>query len=96
MQVWAAKGEDIANLIDLENMQSKHNSPPLEKSEGEGWTIADGRVSEQGRPKAPFNSDGVESLTYNNPLTQEIERVWYDGKIVYALDAGDLDMPDAG
>lgn len=70
MQVWAAKGEDIANLIDLENMQSKHNSPPLEKSEGEGWTIADGRVSEQGRPKAPFNSDGVESLTYNNPLTK--------------------------
>lgn len=39
---------------------------------------------------------GVESLIYNNPLMQEIERVWYDGKIVYALDAGDLDMPDAG
>jgi hypothetical protein len=96
MLAWAAKGGDMANQIDLANTQSKNNPPPLDEAEGEGWTVADGRVSQQGQAAAQFNTDGVEPLTYNNPLSQQIERVWYDGKIVYALDAGDLDIPDAG
>src|SRR5205823_11079093 len=35
-------------------------------------------------------------VTYNNPFAQGIERVWYDGKIVYALDLGEVEMPEAG
>jgi len=33
-----------------------------------------------------------ERLTYNNPYRYKIERVWWDGKIVYASEQGDLDV----
>jgi hypothetical protein len=86
----------MANQIDPANSQGKNNPPPLTDAEGVGWTVSGGRVSRQGRPSSQFNSDGIEPLTYDNPLNQNIERVWYDRKIVYALDAGDLDISDAG
>lgn len=34
----------------------------------------------------------VENLTYSNPFNQELERVWFDGKIVYAAEQGELDL----
>src|SRR5579884_2876329 len=55
------------------------------------WTIAGGRLGEPST-KAPFTSDGVEALTYDNVLRQDIEQVWFDGKVVYALDAGEVDV----
>jgi hypothetical protein len=30
----------------------------------------------------------VEALTFNNPFGQVMERVWFNGKIVYAVDLG--------
>src|SRR5205823_7797110 len=89
-------GESMTERIDLASTQSDRNPPPLEKGEGEGWTVTDGRVSQEGRPSAHFLPDGVEAVTYNNPFAQGIERVWYDGKIVYALDLGEVEMPEAG
>jgi len=33
-----------------------------------------------------------ERLTYNNPYRYKIERVWWDGKIVYASEQGELEV----
>jgi hypothetical protein len=50
------------------------------------------------RPKrtAPaFRPDGVEALTYDNPFNVTIEQVWFDHKLVYAVDAGEVDIDPA-
>lgn len=86
----------MAARTDPANTQSKQSPPPLQENEGEGWTVKRGRVSQEGRPQAEFNTKGVEDVMYNNPFAQEIERVWYDGKIVYALSAGEVDIPEPG
>jgi hypothetical protein len=39
--------------------------------------------------------EGVEALDYNNPYAQEVERVWFDGMIVYAVDAGEVAVDPA-
>jgi hypothetical protein len=75
--------------------QAAKDPPKLEEAEGEGWTVAKGRVSASGAA-SQFSSDGIEPLDFNNPFGQGVERVWFDGKIVYALDAGELDIPTAG
>jgi hypothetical protein len=60
-------------------------------TEERAWTVAAGRL---GGPSAglPFGADGVEAMTYNNVLRQDIEQVWFDGKLVYALDLGEVDV----
>ena len=56
-----------------------------DKLEDEGvWRIEDGEAQAAAKP-APYRSDAVENLTYNNPYGIELERVWFDGKIVYAI-----------
>jgi hypothetical protein len=58
----------------------------VEESEGPNWTVVGGDV---GRGKqAAWRGDGVEALTYNNPFGQVMERVWFDGKVVFAVDLG--------
>ena len=34
----------------------------------------------------------VERLDYSNPFRQNLERVWFDGKIIYAAELGELDV----
>lgn len=55
------------------------------------WTITAGAL---GRPstKPAFGADGVEALTYDNVFRQDIEQVWFDRKLVYALDVGEVDV----
>lgn len=36
--------------------------------------------------------DLAADLDYSNPFRQNIERVWFDGKIVYAVELGELDV----
>jgi hypothetical protein len=55
------------------------------------WTIADGALGPV-RENYPFRLDGVEALTYDNAFGQPIEQVWFDGKLVYALDLGSVDV----
>jgi len=86
----------VVERTDPARTQSAHHPPPLQETEGDGWTFADGRVSTEGRPPVPLRSDGVEALTYNNPYAQEVERVWYDGQIVFALSVGEVEIPHAG
>jgi hypothetical protein len=40
----------------------------------------------------PFRPDGVEDLSYNNPYSLEIERLWFDGKVVYAVETGEVEL----
>jgi hypothetical protein len=61
-----------------------------EENEGPNWTVTGGVVS-RGRP-VTWRADGVEALTFNNPFGQVMERVWFDGKIVYALDCGPVEV----
>ena len=39
-----------------------------------------------------YRPDGTENLTYNNPWNHEIERVWFDGKVVFASEQGEVEI----
>jgi hypothetical protein len=58
----------------------------VEENEGPNWAIAAGEVS-RARQSA-WRADGIEALTFNNPFGQVMERVWFDGKVVFAIDLG--------
>src|SRR6185295_6214883 len=58
------------------------------KSEGV-WAIQNGRT----RPKKkPNRLRRVEDLQYNNPYAYKIERVWFDGKVIFATEQGEVDV----
>lgn len=59
---------------------------------GGAWRVAEGDPSPQQEQPETYRSDGTENLTYNNPYASEVERVWFDGGIVYALDCGEIDL----
>jgi hypothetical protein len=66
---------------------------PTLTTEERPWTVRGGDLGGQRRPTpAPFRPDGVEALTYDNAFGQAIEQVWFDGKVVYALDLGEVDV----
>jgi hypothetical protein len=56
------------------------------ENEGPNWQINAGNVT-RGRQSA-WRADGIEDLTFNNPFGQVMERVWFDGKVVFAVDLG--------
>jgi len=58
------------------------------KTEGV-WEIRHGRVSSKGRKNKPR---GVEDLHYNNPYGYNIERVWFDGRVIFATEQGEVDV----
>ena len=58
----------------------------VEEIEGPGWRVAAGEVG-RGSQTA-WRADGVEALTFNNPFGQVMERVWFDRKVVFAVDLG--------
>ena len=61
---------------------------PVPEGEEEGvWVVRGGQAIEAG--------PGDARLDYSNPFRQEIERVWFDGKIVYAVELGELDVDPA-
>lgn len=66
-------------------------TPPPEVQEESDWVVVNGDVLIRAGANG-FRPDGVESLTYSNPFQQEIERVWFDDKIVYAVDVGQVDV----
>jgi hypothetical protein len=68
-------------------------SAAVDEIEGPNWTVAGGNVGKG--HQAAWRSDGVEALTFNNPFGQIMERVWFDGKVVYAVDLGEVEVdPD--
>ena len=69
--------------------------PRLDDGKGqEGvWTIRSGTVADRNEDHATYTAEGVEHLTYSNPYRLNIERVWFDGKIVYAVESGEVEIP---
>lgn len=63
---------------------------PVEEEEGV-WCITGGELTREAA-RERFRPDGVENLTYNNPYHLEIERVWFDGKIVFAVESGEVEI----
>ena len=70
-------------------MTDEHAVPP-EEEEGV-WCIAGGQLTRR-QKRETFRSDGIEDLTYDNPYAMEIERVWFDGKIVFAVESGEVEL----
>lgn len=69
-------------------MQTQSVGPGEEEGH---WCIQDGTVVQ--RPPTPvYRADGTESLTYNNPYNLEIERVWFDGHVVFAVEQGEVEL----
>lgn len=66
-------------------------APGPEAAEGVGWVIDNGEISSSGSGPQ-FLPNGVEAMTYNNPFAQNLERVWFDDTIVFALDVGEVDV----
>lgn len=72
--------------------QTSASEEPIRLTTEEGpATVADGELK-PARSGAAFRSDGVEALTYDNPFGVSIEQVWFDRKVVYAADAGEVDI----
>lgn len=63
---------------------------PRDEDEGV-WQFAAGEISRQARHET-FRADGTENLTYNNPYGLVIERVWFDGKIVFGVESGEVEI----
>ncbi len=63
---------------------------PRGVAEGEGWRVNQGEALRRGDQSSWLGE--VENLSYNNPFNLELERAWFDGRIVYAADAGQLDV----
>jgi hypothetical protein len=57
------------------------------------WRVRAGILDR--RVPVPPLPEGVEALDYNNPYGQDIERVWFDGTIVYASDQGEVTVDPA-
>jgi hypothetical protein len=71
-------------------MTNERQSVSPEEEEGH-WRVQDGTPEE--RPEVePFRPDGYENLTYNNPWNLELERVWFDGKVVYGAEQGEVEL----
>jgi hypothetical protein len=61
--------------------------------ESEGvWSLRRGKTRSKTRPKQKRGA--VELLDYNNPYGYKIERVWFDGKIIFASEQGELDVDE--
>lgn len=71
-------------------MTGDRNGVEAEEEEGV-WCVTEGELTRRVRPD-PFRPDGVEHLTYNNPYAMEIERVWFDGKVVFAVESGEVEI----
>ena len=71
-------------------MTSHPNPVPPDEEEGH-WCIEGGTAEKRPRVET-YRADGTENLTYNNPYNLEIERVWFDGKVVYAVEQGEVEL----
>jgi hypothetical protein len=64
---------------------------PREPKAVEGvWVLRNGMA--HGASARPKRIKHREDVDYNNPYRYKIERVWWDGKIVFASEQGELDV----
>src|SRR6267143_1881403 len=63
---------------------------PVSAKKTEGvWAIDRGHV--RAKPRAN-KLRRVEALQYNNPYRYNIERVWFDGRVIFATEQGEVDV----
>lgn len=60
----------------------------------EGVWVLKGGIAREASPR-PKKIEHREDVDYNNPYRYKIERVWWDGKIVFASEQGELDVDPA-
>lgn len=72
-------------------MPNDAKSGPAPQTEGV-WTVTGGGSATAEPPHDPYRPDGTENLTYNNPYGLQLERVWFDGKLVYAISGDEVDV----
>jgi hypothetical protein len=74
-------------------MAEKRTRGAIDPGESEGvWTIEAGVPGKAGKRPRAYSRGRIEHLTYDNPYGQQVERVWFDGKIVYAIEAGEVEV----
>jgi hypothetical protein len=71
-------------------MVSDEQSVPPDEEEGI-WCISEGHLFRR-QAEETWLPNGTENLSYNNPYAMEIERVWFDGKVVYAVESGEVEL----
>jgi hypothetical protein len=74
-------------------MTDGNENEGVAETEGE-WCVQEGDVV-PAPPVATWRQGEeaeIENLTYSNPFNQELERVWFDGKVVFAAELGELDL----
>src|SRR5438046_1321851 len=86
-----APASAVEPASDAAPVVSPARSLPAGEIEGPNWSVEGGEV-ELAEARPQFRSDGVEALEFNNPFDQTMERVWFDGKLVYAIDCGQVDV----
>jgi hypothetical protein len=64
---------------------------PKEPKAVEGVWVLRGGMAKKASPR-PKRIKHREDVDYNNPYRYKIERVWWDGKIVFASEQGELDV----
>ena len=55
------------------------------------WRVEEGTPGRRPRSKT-YRADGHENLNYNNPFGLEVERIWFDGKVVFAVEQGEVEL----
>jgi hypothetical protein len=65
---------------------------PIELSTEEAPATIVGGNLRPPRSAPAFDVNGVEDLSYDNPFNIIIEQVWFDQKVVYAADLGQVDV----
>jgi len=65
--------------------------PPKEPKDVEGVWVLKAGVARTVSPR-PKRIRHREDVDYNNPYRYKIERVWWDGKIVFASEQGELEV----
>jgi hypothetical protein len=63
----------------------------LEEEEEGVWRVERGTPKRR-PPIKTYLGDARENLTYSNPYALEIERVWFDGKVVFAVEQGEVEL----
>jgi hypothetical protein len=72
-------------------MPSEPTRQPEATADEGVWRIEDGEPAAL-TSATTYRADGVINLTYNNPYRLSIEKVWFDGKIVYAIESGEVEL----
>jgi hypothetical protein len=74
-------------------MAERQSRAAVKPEETEGvWAIESGVPTRAGKRPRSYGRNRTEQLTYDNPYGLELERVWFDRKIVFALEAGEVEV----